>query len=87
MSEGIARLLDLASKPGRLASGMATDRAEVTGQVETKLEVEWELALRKMYGGEARVAGEEPEAGQIVDVGAERVLPAKEVAGVDVSPT
>jgi hypothetical protein len=48
--EGIARLLDLASKLGRLASGMPTDRTETAVEVEAKLDIEWEVALRKVYG-------------------------------------
>ncbi len=48
--EGIARLLDLASKLGRLASGMPTDRTEVTAEVQGKIDVEWEVALKRVYG-------------------------------------
>ena len=59
--EGIARLLELASKLGRLASGMATDKTEVSTEVQAKLDVDWELALTKAYGPE------EP-AGSVVDV-------------------
>jgi len=59
--EGIARLLELASKLGRLASGMATDRTEVNAEVQTKLDVDWEIALKKVYGPE------EP-AGSVLDV-------------------
>jgi hypothetical protein len=55
--EGIARLLDLASKLGRLASGMPTDRTEVTREVRGKIDMNWEIALRKVYGSkEAKVA-------------------------------
>ncbi len=48
--EGIARLLDLASKLGRLASGMPTDRTEVTTEVQGKIDVEWEIAIKRVYG-------------------------------------
>ena len=48
--EGIARMIELASKLGRLASGMATDHTEVTGEISVTLDVEWELALKKVYG-------------------------------------
>jgi hypothetical protein len=58
---GIARLLELASKLGRLASGMATDKKEVSAEVQSKLDVDWEIALKKVYGPE------EP-AGSVVDV-------------------
>ncbi|HNW08489.1 MAG TPA: hypothetical protein PKZ55_08370 [Verrucomicrobiota bacterium] len=52
--EGIARLLDLASKLGRLASGMPTDRTEVTTEVQGKIDVEWEIALKRVYGQAAK---------------------------------
>jgi hypothetical protein len=48
--EGIARLLDLASKLGRLASGMPTDRTEVTGEGGGPIMIEFEAALKKVYG-------------------------------------
>jgi hypothetical protein len=47
--EGIARLLDLASKLGRLASGMPTDHTEVKKEIHAKIDVDWEIALKKMY--------------------------------------
>ena len=52
--EGIARLLDLASKLGRLASGMPTDHTEVTGEVTLSVDLEWEVALKKVYGRPAQ---------------------------------
>lgn len=48
--EGIARLLELASKLGRLASGMATDKTEVTGEDGGPIRVELSAALNKIYG-------------------------------------
>ena len=48
--EGIARLLDLASKLGRLASGLATDKTEITGEGGGPVLVEFEAAVRKIYG-------------------------------------
>jgi hypothetical protein len=48
--EGIARMLELASKLGRLASGMPTDHTEVTGEVTLSVDLEWEVALKKVYG-------------------------------------
>ena len=48
--EGIARLLDLASVLGRRATGMALDRTEVTGEDGGPIRVEFEAALRKVYG-------------------------------------
>jgi hypothetical protein len=67
--EGIARLLDLASKLGRLASGMATDRTEVATEVRGKIDVEWELALKRVYGvqsAERKVESEEKR--KVIDV-------------------
>jgi hypothetical protein len=46
----IARILDLASKLGRLASGLATDRTEVTGDGGGPVRIEVTLALEKIYG-------------------------------------
>ena len=46
----IARALDLASKLGRLASGMATDKTELTGEDGGPLRVELSAALAKVYG-------------------------------------
>jgi hypothetical protein len=68
--EGIARLLDLASKLGRLASGMPTDRTEVRTEVEGKIDVEWEIALKRVYGV---AEPPEPEPAVVVDVEAERI--------------
>lgn len=65
--EGIARLLDLASKLGRLASGMPTDRTEVTTEVQGKIDVEWEIAIKRVYGRP------EPAPAEVVDVEARKV--------------
>jgi hypothetical protein len=48
--EGIARLFELASKLGRSASKMPEERGMVTGEIKGTLEVEWEVALKKVYG-------------------------------------
>jgi hypothetical protein len=48
--EGIARLMDLASKLGRLSSGLATAKAEVTGDGGRPMRVEFVAALKKIYG-------------------------------------
>ncbi len=66
--EGIARLLELASKLGRLSSGMPTEKTEVTGEVGGLIRVEIEAALDKIYG--------KPLAGEVVDVEAAPVPPA-----------
>jgi hypothetical protein len=59
--EGIARLLDLASKLGRLATGMPTDRTEVTGEDGGPIRIEFEAALRKVYGAEGGSFRQETE--------------------------
>ncbi len=74
--EGVARLLDLASKLGRLASGMPTDRTEVTTEVHGKIDVEWEIALKRVYGPGAKAEVTASPAGApavVVDVEAVKV--------------
>jgi len=51
----IARILEIASKLGRLASGMATDKTELTGEDGGPIKVEISAALDKIYGAEAEV--------------------------------
>ena len=46
----IARMFAEGSRLGRLASGLATDRTEVTGEDGGPIRVELEAALRKVYG-------------------------------------
>jgi hypothetical protein len=46
----IARMLEVASKLGRLASGLATDKTEITGEDGGPIRLELEAALRKVYG-------------------------------------
>ncbi len=46
----VARALDLASKLGRLASGMATDHTELTGADGGPIQIELTAALNKIYG-------------------------------------
>ena len=66
----IARMLEVASKLGRLAAGMATDKTELTGEDGGPLRVELSAALAKVYGEvidvEARPvpATQLPEGGQ-----------------------
>jgi hypothetical protein len=65
----ISRMLEVASRLGRLASGLATDKTEVTGEDGGAIRVEFEAALKKVYG----------RRGQVVEVEA---LPApKEIGG------
>ena len=54
----IARILEIASKLGRLAAGMATDKTEVSGEVDVNFRMEIEAAIKKVYA--------EPEA--VIDV-------------------
>ena len=61
----IARMLEVASKLGRLASGMATDKTEVTGEDGGPIRLELNAALNKIYGPVVEVestalAGPEP---------------------------
>jgi hypothetical protein len=46
----VARALDLASKLGRLASGLATDHTELTGPDGGPIQIELTAALNKIYG-------------------------------------
>ncbi len=46
----IARMLETASKLGRLASGLATDKTEITGEVDLNFRVEVEAAIKKVFG-------------------------------------
>jgi len=48
--EGIARLLELATKLGRLAAGLPTEVKEVNTTMKATIDVEWEIAIRKAYG-------------------------------------
>jgi hypothetical protein len=68
-----ARALEIASKLGRLAAGMATEKTEVAGEDGGPIRVELEAALKKVYGDQAAVA--------VVDVEAEPVKPAALMQG------
>ena len=46
----ISRILEVASRLGRLASGMPTDKTEVTGEDGGPLRIELSAALSKIYG-------------------------------------
>jgi hypothetical protein len=46
----IARILEVASKLGRMASGLATETVEHTGEVDVNFRVEVEAAIKKVYG-------------------------------------
>ncbi len=66
--EGIARVLELATKLARLAAGMPTEVKEVNTNMKATIDVDWEIAIRKAY--QAKAAGAEPAvAGEtVVDV-------------------
>jgi hypothetical protein len=63
--EGIARVLELATKLGRLAAGMPTEVKEVNTTVTGTVDVDWEIAIRKAYGP---ASPPPPPAGAVVDV-------------------
>jgi len=46
----IARILELASTIGRRASGLVTDKTEITGLDGGAIRIELEAALKKVYG-------------------------------------
>jgi hypothetical protein len=73
----ISRILEVASKLGRLASGMATDKTEVTGDGGGPIQIELEAALKKVYGqtqfGSTAVT-DEPAPDNVVDVQAVPLL-------------
>jgi len=74
--DGITRMLDLASRLGRLSSGMPTDHTEVSGEISATLDVEWEVALKRAYGG-PKATGEVVEA-EVVSESVPLVAPGKE---------
>ena len=58
--EGVARLLELACKLGHAATGLPMQRVEHTGEGGGPIRVEFEAALKKVYG-------------DVVDVGSEQL--------------
>jgi hypothetical protein len=67
----IARMLEIASKLGRLATGLDKSNGETADEPQT-LRVEVTVALEKIYG-----QAEPAPTGEIVDVQTVPVLPAK----------
>jgi hypothetical protein len=65
----IARMLEIASKLGRLATGLGTDGERRDGDALPAVRVEVTVALEKIYG--------EPLPGEIVDVETVSALPEK----------
>lgn len=54
--EGIARLLDLASKLGRVSSGLSLEPLEKSGEQDAAFMIQIEVALEKIYGPEKPTA-------------------------------
>jgi hypothetical protein len=71
----VARALDLASKLGRLAAGMATDKTEITGEDGGPVRVEFEAALKKIYGQGVCTRPPSEQSGPIVDAEALPAVP------------
>ena len=71
----IARILEVASKLGRLAAGMATDRTEVTGEDGGPIRVELSAALSKIYGDVVDVECTSPQPSPQSGEGERRELP------------
>lgn len=72
--EGIARVLELATKLARLAAGMPTEVKEVNTTMKATIDVDWEIAIRKAYGQVApATVTVEPKTETIVD--AEEIKP------------
>jgi hypothetical protein len=64
--EGIARLLDLASKLGRVSSGLSLEPVEKPGEEDAAFMIQIEVALEKIYGVAAPAPTTQPTA--VVDV-------------------
>lgn len=58
--EGMARMLELVFKLKQFAAGMPSEVKEVHQTFDGKLEIEWEVALRKAYGKPETVVTVEP---------------------------
>ena len=79
----IARMLEVASKMGRLATGLDTQRVEHIGEGGGPINLEFAMALKKIYGQPEPTASLGDS--QVVDVEVKRVEQARELAGVGVS--
>ena len=71
----IARMLEVASKLGRLAAGMATDKTEITGEDGGPIRVELSAALSKIYGDVVDVECTSPRPSPQSGEGERRELP------------
>ena len=66
--EGIARLLDLASKLGRVSSGLALEPADKPADEDAAFMIQIEVALEKVYGALAPPGQHEAAPAPIIDV-------------------
>lgn len=73
--EGIARLLDLASKLGRVSSGLSLEPVEKTGEEDAAFMIQIEVALEKIYGPEKPTAS--ATVVEVEPLNAPAVLPAQ----------
>ena len=71
----IARMLEVASKLGRLAAGMATDKTEITGEDGGPIRIELVAALNKIYGDVVDVECTSPRPSPQSGEGERRELP------------
>jgi hypothetical protein len=76
--EGIARLLELATKLARLASGMPTEVKEVNTTMKATIDLDWEIAIRKAYG-QVAPAGDQAALPAVPVGKTETVIDVKEV--------
>jgi hypothetical protein len=81
----IARLIEVGSKMGRLASGMATDRTEVTTEHGGSVQLELTAALNKVYGDLTQAAGH-PGAWKPLDDRQMALLPPIDVVPLPAKP-
>jgi hypothetical protein len=66
--EGIARLLDLASKLGRVSSGLALEPADKPPEENGALMIQIEVALEKIYGAAELAVGPQARPAPVIDV-------------------
>jgi len=68
--EGMARMLELAFKLKQFAAGMPSEIKEVQTNITGKIDVDWEIAIRKAYGVAAppAIVTAEPKTETVVDV-------------------
>ncbi len=60
----VSRMLDLASRLGRLATGLQTDKTEIAGKVDLSLRLQLESSLKRIYGPPAPPLPAPPAADQ-----------------------